>query len=48
VSSTLYYHFDQTRFGIVEVRSKVLDALHRVAEEHTIDLPFPTQVVINK
>lgn len=48
VSSTLYYHFDQTRYAIVEVRSKVLDALHRVAEEYAIDLPYPTQVVINK
>lgn len=48
VLSTLYYHVDQTRYGMVDVRNAVLDALHRIAEDHDIDLPYPTSVVINK
>ena len=48
VSSTLFYHVDQIGYDVVTVRSAVLDALHRVTNQHNIDLPYPTQVVINK
>jgi small-conductance mechanosensitive channel len=48
VSSMLFYHVDQFRYNVVDVRNAVLDALHRVANDHNIDLPYPTQVVINQ
>lgn len=48
VSSVLFFHIDQTRFNLTDVRNAVLDALHRTSEDHDIDLPYPTSVVINK